>query len=141
LRSFARRGVRTSVEARNFLDRAGVPLTQADQLITALKSEGLLDDAACAKLWADHWARAGWAAWAIREKIFQKGLGQPDIELALEALSLKEGDEARAREWVASRKHKTASRTARCRALAARGFEPELIRRVLGSRDEEAPSE
>ena len=108
------------------------------------RARGWLDDAACARLWADHWAQRGYAWAAIRQKLTAKGLGDAAVEQAAQVLGLASDDEARASRLVASRMRRgpatgrgivlsprQASRLAR--TLAGRGFDPQIIERVLGS--------
>ena len=100
------------------------------------KRRGALDDRACARLWAEQWARHGYADAAIRAKLAQKGLPPLAVEGAMTRLARAgEDDAARAR-------HIAAAALARrgpwqperlARLLACRGFDSDLIERLLES--------
>jgi len=102
---------------------------------------GLVDDRVCAKLWASTLAERGYAWAAIRERLVTKGLDEPLITQVLTPLQAYADDATRARDLaqrhLARRTH--VQRAARgkdrrshvARLLAQRGFDSELIDRVL----------
>lgn len=95
----------------------------------------MLDDEAGARLWADQWARRGYAWDAIRAKLSLKGFSDQAIERAATRLGLAGDDEARARLVAAThrrRQHaRPQSRWALARTLTSRGFDTDVIERVL----------
>jgi len=90
---------------------------------------GLLDDRACARLWAGHWARQGYAGATIRLKLAAKGLEGPVIAPLIESMTRASDDEARARLVAAQRSR--IGRAGLIRRLAARGYESDVIERVV----------
>lgn len=141
VRAYLRRGVRSVAEARAFLERANAPQAEIAATLDALKAEGLLDERACARLWADHWARALWSSGAIREKLLEKGIEPAAIEAAAARLGLDATDAERAEALAAQKRHARVSGTGLARVLAARGFGAELIERITGSSDATIGSE
>jgi len=133
--------VRSVSQARIFLQRHGASQEESLRLLAALQAQGGLDDRACARLWADHWARAGWASEAIHGKLLQKGLSVSTVVSAIAAMGLDVEDEARARQLIRQRGKRKSSRLSLSRLLAARGFDAGLIARVLGASEEVIPSE
>jgi SOS response regulatory protein OraA/RecX len=94
----------------------------------------MVDDRLCARLWADHWARRGYAWSAIRVKLSEKGLDEQAIEHAASWLGTASDDDARARLVIAQRLRRRAGARQRSRlgrALASRGFDSDLIERIL----------
>lgn len=102
-------------------------------MVASCRRRGWLDDAACARLWADQWARAGYGWTAIQAKLQAKGLGAEAIRRADEALGLSRSDEARARQALAGCGDAGGGRSRLARRLAARGFDAELIEQVLAT--------
>ena len=107
-------------------------VTRAVELCAA---RGELDDGACARLWAGHWARRG-DAWAlIRERLLAKGLGEPAVAEAARAVGAEGSDAERARAWLrrkaAARGAGARDRARVARRLRARGFGTELIESLL----------
>ena len=142
---YARSGVRSAAEVRAFLRRRGVAPGTMARLMTACRAHGSLDDRACARLWAGHWARRGYAGAAIAQRLAAKGLGAHTIDVALSHLARESPDDARARLLADSylRRQPGAPRRGRswraprragrlARALASRGFDSDVIERVLG---------
>jgi SOS response regulatory protein OraA/RecX len=129
-----RRRVRSTRDVLTLLHQQGFPRATAEQAVAICQARGLLDDAACARLWAETWARRGYAWSAIRAKLSEKGLGAAAIARAAGWVQASAGDAARARE-VAERlwRRQTGSRRrpAVARALAGRGFDPDLIEQIL----------
>ena len=138
-------GVRSTREVRGYLRRRGLPEPDVERLIAASRGQGLLDDRCAARLWAEQWARAGFAAAAIRHKLRAKGFDAHAIDDAAERAALPSDDEARARLVLARHTRRASGAAARSRltrALASRGFDPDVIERVLreslGSTDPDA---
>ena len=132
---FLRSRVRSTAEVRAHLLRRGDSPRQVAVQLTQYRVLGLLDDRAAARLWADHWARQGYAAAAIRLKLAQKGFPDALIGSILNQDYPPADDEARASAWLARRARSRAAHPARsrlARALASRGFDAELIERLLG---------
>lgn len=98
------------------------------------RRQGWLDDRACAKLWADHWARQGYAWTAVADRLRAKGLDEASIGLAGEELGLARADRTRAQElvsrWAAGAANARALERA-ARRLAARGYDAEFIDDVV----------
>ena len=131
---YTRAGVHASRDVLAYLTRRGVPPGTAARLVSACQHRGLVDDRACARLWADHWARRGYAQAAIRVKLSAKGLDERTIEQAIARTGAALDDDARARAFVAERARRGSGRGARsrlARTLASRGFDPDLIAQVL----------
>ncbi|MBI4597208.1 MAG: RecX family transcriptional regulator [Candidatus Omnitrophica bacterium] len=102
-------------------------------MVTECRRRGILDDGACARLWADHWARAGFAWRAIAQRLAAKGLDGAAIDQAARAVGATDADdERRVAAWLAlqsDRHHSPVERLAR--RLASRGFTTDIIERVL----------
>jgi len=97
-----------------------------------------LDDRACAELWADHWARRGYAWSAIRLKLSEKGLDAHAIAHAASRLGTASSDDERARRIVTQHLRPGEGRRQQARLgrmLASRGFDQDLIERVLSEYD------
>jgi SOS response regulatory protein OraA/RecX len=129
-------GVRSTQEALTYLRRLGVSPAAATQIVNDVRARGLLDDRACARLWADHWARAGYAESAVRAKLSAKGFGEAAIREAVEHLGLPASEEARARELAGTLLRRPAGQVAR--RLASRGFSEDVIERVVREPDPSA---
>ena len=141
---YTRTGVRSVNEVRAYLEGRKVPSPIAGRVIEELTARGFLDDRACARLWGEHWARRGYAWAAIRSKLSTKGLDERTIDEAAQHLGRPSQDDARARGVVAQRTHRSADRRERtrlARALASRGFDPDLIERVLSESFSSRPSD
>ena len=135
---YLRSGVRSTRETIEHLRRLGVPLPQASRAVADCQRRGLLDDRACAQLWAEHWARRGYAWAAIRLKLSEKGLDARAIEHAASRLGMASTDESRARLALSQRIRSgdgPQQRPRLARMLASRGFDQDLIERVLGESD------
>ncbi len=130
---YLRTRVHSAREAADYLRRRGVPPQAALRAVAECRARGLLDDRACARLWAGHWARQGYAASAIRLKLVAKGLADEVISEAARAYGAPAEEEARARLVAEAARRRGARQADRlARALAARGFEADLIERVVG---------
>ena len=126
-------GVRSTHEVLAYLAARGVPAREAARLVSAYAARGILDDRACARLCADHWGRQGYAASAIRAKLAGKGLPARLIEEAVREPSRPDEEERRARALVPPGALRSPRRRMQlARKLSARGFDGELIERILG---------
>lgn len=102
----------------------------AQRILAECRLRGVVDDRACARLLAEHWARQGYAGAAIRLKLAAKGLEGPRIAPIVESMARASDDEARAR-LVAAQRNRRGGRAGLSRRLAARGYEPDIIERIL----------
>jgi SOS response regulatory protein OraA/RecX len=103
-------------------------------LVATFQAQGLLDDRAAARLWAEHWARQHYADSAIRLKLLAKGFDEPLARNTIARLTCDADDEERARRLLAQHLRRSSSRSVPsrlARLLASRGFDSELIERVL----------
>lgn len=133
-RRYVRTGVRSTAEVLRYLQRHGLPPAAAARVVSGYQACGLLDDRACARLWAEHWARRGYAWAAIQPRLVTKGL--PDEATAASAgrLDTPQEDMVRARRLVAQRRYQSAGGRGRARlarTLSARGFDADLIEQLL----------
>ena len=129
---YARLHVRSTYEVRTYLHQRGIPAGVVQRVVAHLLAEGALDDQACARLWADHWARAGYAWAAIQRKLSAKGLSEALIKLAGRGAGRASDDMARAREVVAKPLGSSQRSINRCvRLLRSRGFDQDVIEQVL----------
>lgn len=135
VRRYVRGRVRSTVETLAHLRSRGISAATATRVIAACHAQSLLDDEACARLWAEHWARRGYAWALIREKLSAKGLPNFAIDRAARHVgSTATADVARAQHALVSRTRVGLGpfqRTQLARRLAARGFDDETIERVL----------
>ena len=134
---YLRFGARSTHEVRAHLRRRGVAEPLIDRVITACQRQRLLDDQACAKLLATHYADKGYAWSAVSDRLRAKGFGTRLVSQALQRLRASMDDEPRARVVARAflqRRRAAAGPALRirlARALAGRGFDSELIARVL----------
>lgn len=127
--------VRSRSEVCAYLARRRVPAGTQQALLARCRAQGLIDDRAAARLWAGYWARQGFAAAAIRERLTTRGFDVRTIQHACALLGRASADEARARVVAARLGRTRPSRARLARALTARGFDADVIERVLGSDD------
>ena len=134
----ARRYVRASVRSRHevtiYLHRRGVSPEIASRAVAMLGTQDVLNDGVCARLWAEQWARRGYASAAIRLKLAAKGLDEETITQTLTQRRISVDDAARARALAARATRAGAhhlERTRVARRLASRGFDPDLIEQIL----------
>jgi SOS response regulatory protein OraA/RecX len=131
---YAGLGVRSIQELRTYLRRRGVAERAIARTIAVCRDRGVVDDAACARLWAEHWARQGYAWAAIRLRLSAKGLTDDAIRVAERTTGRAPDDVARARAVVAQRAARRAGpreRVRLARVLASRGFDADVIDRIL----------
>jgi regulatory protein len=149
VRRYLRAGARSAHELRAFLRKRGVPESAVRSLVASSAKLGWVDDEACAKLCALHWANQGYATDAIRTRLLGKGLDPSIVFRILLRLHLAGDDEPRARALVQRQRRATSSRQQTARRprqthrhlvglLARRGFDQDLIERVLGQPSEPA---
>ena len=142
---YAQSGVHSAEEVRAYLRRRGVASTAIARIVAACREQGSVDDRACARLWAEHWARRGYAGAAIARRLSAKGLDAHTIDVELNYLARGSPDDARARLLADSylRRHSGSPQRERslpaprragrlARTLASRGFDSDVIERVLG---------
>jgi SOS response regulatory protein OraA/RecX len=131
LQRYAAAGVRSRQELLYYARRNGVRGHAAETLADECVSRGLAGDPAGARLWAGHWARRGYGSAAIRAKLEAKGFHAHAIDAALRAAPAGD-EEARARILIAARRRAgRGGHAGLVRALGARGFDPDLIERLL----------
>lgn len=121
--------VRSRREVEAFLARRGVPAAEQAGVLAACEARGLINDAAAARLWAQHWLDQGYAWAAVRERLRTKGIDDRTLH-SLDAQDRFAGeDESSARRVAARLRGRSAAAVAR--ALALRGFDPDVIERVV----------
>ena len=133
-RRYVQAGVRSRHEVTIYLRRRGVTAETTNCTLATLGAHGLLDDRACARLWADQWARRVYAIAAIRVKLTAKGLNEETVNHAITQLRISLDDEARARAVAAQYARPRTGRGERsrvARTLISRGFDADLIEQVL----------
>jgi SOS response regulatory protein OraA/RecX len=129
---YARTGVRSRQEVQRFLERRGASASTIARILDICQARGVVDDRAYARLWAEHWARLGYARAAIHQRLAEKLVNATAIDHAINLVARDSDDEARARVVVARHLRRgRPSRSRLARALASRGFEPDVIDRVL----------
>ena len=140
---YVRGGVHSTRELRAYLQRRGFTRSEAARLLERLKAAGAADDEAGARLWVEQWARAGYAWAAIHAKLSAKGFDERAIRRAA-GRDAAADDRSRAFGVVAERLRRAVAEGGRprtdlarrqrarlARRLAARGFDADLIERVL----------
>jgi len=130
---YARARVRSAHEILAYLKRHRVSPRLCARILASCHTQGLVNDRACARLWAEEWARRGWSWSAIRGKLQAKGLAEEALEAAEEQLGGEAADTARAQQLIEQHRGTPPDRARTARKLAARGFDVELIERLLGS--------
>jgi len=129
---YARAQVRSAHEVLAYLKRHQVSPRLCARILATCHAHGLVNDRACARLWAEQWARRGWAWRAIRVKLQAKGLLDEAIEAAEKSLEGEAGDALRAQQLIEQYGSAHSDYRMRvARRLAARGFEADLIERLL----------
>ena len=120
---------RSRRELTEFLARRGMPAAEQAAALAACEARGLVNDAAAARLWAQHWLDQGYAWAAVAERLRTKGFDDRTLH-SLDAQDRFAGDdESRARRVAARLRGRSAASVAR--ALASRGFDPDVIERVV----------
>ena len=137
LARYVRHAVRSTHEARAYLQRLDTSPERVTSAIRIGVARGDLNDAACARLWAEQWARQGYAWAMIRERLRAKGLDEAAVAAGARAIGAPESDAERARAWIHARHPARADaqeapgRARLSRLLSARGFDSELIEQVV----------
>ena len=137
---YANRGVRSRREVAAHLRRRGWSSRAVAQAAARCAGGGFVDDRVGARLWAEQWARQGYAWAAIRVKLAAKGFSARAIEEAARGIAHPVDEAARARQLIATRRRSARDPRQRfrlARLLLSRGFYPELIEQVLGASIEE----
>ena len=134
---YLKTAVRSTNDVRNYLTRRRVAPRTREAIVLRAEAQGLLDDEAAVRLWADHWARRGYAWALIEEKLASKGFEEAAIRAAATTYGHASDDEQRARAAVSKALRCSPSLPSRqahrlARMLASRGFDPDLIGRVVG---------
>ncbi len=129
---YAGRGVHSAHEVEAFLARRGARPEQIDAALATCRGRGLVNDAAAARLWAEHWAGQGWAWAAIETKLDGRGFRVETIR-ALRAGYPALADDAARAAWVMA---KVRGRSAAARQLAAHGFDADTIAATVGDAED-----
>jgi SOS response regulatory protein OraA/RecX len=138
---YTRTGVRSTHDVLTFLRRRGVAAAAARRILSRCQAAGQVDDRAAARLWAGHWLRRGYARRLIRERLAAKGFHERAIAQAMHDLGPSTEDEDSARRVAAQPRYRRSSRPRLARTLASRGFEAEVIERVLDASFGSIPSD
>lgn len=129
---YARAQVRSAHEVLAYLKRHQVSPRLSAHIVATCHAQGLVNDRACARLWAEQWARRGWAWRAIRVKLQAKGLPEGAIEAAEARFGGEAAETLRAQQLIEQRGSAHPDHRLRvARRLASRGFDAELIERLL----------
>ena len=135
IRTYLRTGTRSRAEVRLYLQRRGLPSLEVVRVTRELERAGALDDRACAKLWMQRWMDEGYAWHLIRERLREKQLSERVIDELFSATRC-EPDSRRLRaiataRWACLPASDPRRRQRLARWLASRGFDLDLIERVL----------
>ena len=128
VRTVSRRDISTR-RLRERMDARGVKAPEAEAVVEALSSAGIVDDARLARTRARTLAERGWGDAAVAARLEQEGLPLDVVGAVLAELP---PEVERAAGLVAA----TADSRAAWRLLMRRGFATEAIEDVLGSLDE-----
>lgn len=147
-RRFVIRGVHSVSETKEYLRKKGIPDREADRFIADAQLRNQLHDPSSVRLWAEHYARKQYSWFAIRDKLFNKGFSIQHVEHLGSSLNLSVSDEARVRNLIthfckANSRRKSMrimagivdmdmrSRSRLIRRLTTRGFDSELINKLI----------
>ena len=132
------RAEHSSGEIRHKLYLWKLPADRHDELIDSLIDRRFIDDARFARAYArDKMEYAGWGRRKIAVSLATKGVGRTDIAEALAALDSRRY-EARLQSLITAKRRTMddptsyENRVRIFRFAAARGFEPDLISKVIG---------
>ena len=142
-RNYLSRRVHSRKELELYLRRRGLSGNTITRVAEACEASGLVDDAVCAKLWAEHWARSGFSWRIIAQRLKAKGLNARTIASASEKTSLAREDKARARlmaERLLARRPTGMTREQLSRRLSARGYDSDTIESLLDELFQGRPS-
>lgn len=131
LARYTRTGIRSERDVRAFLCRRGLSEGEAARVIAQCRARSVIDDRAGACLWAEQWARRGYAWAVIRERLLAKGFAEAAVAPLARRLGSAEEELSRARALVAQARGQSPGQLAR--RLAARGFDEEVIAQLLGN--------
>ena len=126
---YAGKRVCSRSEVLAYLHRRGLPPQTAARALKAAAALNVVDDRACARLCCNHWARLGFAASAIEEKLALKSVDAGAVRIALLELKKEESDRKRAQRWINAQKNRTPKQLAR--SLAARGYDETVIEELI----------
>ena len=133
-RRYLRCGTRATAQLYAYLKARDIPVNAIRLIVAESTRQGMLDDHACATLWAVHLADQGYAWDAVQERLLTKGLEAAVVRQVIAPLRAEADDGRRARSFVRQRLGQRGAfdRQRVGRWLAQRGFDTELIDRVLG---------
>src|SRR3990167_8099797 len=80
--AYLRSRVRSVDAARIYLLERGISPRDAEQALKVCQQRGLLDDRVGARLWAEQWARRGYAWAAIQQRLAARGFADAAIRHA-----------------------------------------------------------
>lgn len=134
-------------EMRQKLQRWGIAPSDAEKIIGSLVARRFLDDSRFAAAYVrDKVEYAGWGRRKIALGLYQKGVARDIISDALDAID-PDRYAARLREIIDRKRRSTADadtydgRTRIYRHAASRGFEPDLIARIIREKKSEEQTE
>ena len=139
-RRYLRYGTRSTQQVRAHLAARGVPKALAESVIDACTRARQLDDQASVTLWVNHLADRGYAWSAIHQLLLTKGFDAQYVAETIQRMHASAPDLERARAVVRARASRGAAglrastlrrRQQLARLLARRGFDSDLIERVL----------
>ena len=135
---------RSERELRIRFARKGLPEQTQDAAVQQLKTEGLIDDAAFARMWIENRMEfRPRGAWALRSELRGKGVSHDEIEMALE--DFDEGEAARRAAQEGARRYMQLSPDLFRRRLSAylsrRGFSYPIIAPLIEQHLTELESE
>ena len=122
---------KTRAQLEQALARRGYQPAEIEDALQRAAALGYLDDLRVARRRAQAELRAGWAGEALLARLLQAGLGEADARAAIEAEIAESG-------WTALAAAKALQAARRlvgvkgARFLASRGFEEDLVERVIG---------
>ncbi len=123
---------KTRAQLAQALSRRGYAQDEIDQALGRASALGYLDDARVARRRAQQDLRAGWVGEALHARLVQAGLDETVARAAVQAEIAESGWNAlsAAQALVKARKLSGAKGA---RFLASRGFEEDLVERVIGT--------
>lgn len=123
---------KTRAQLADALERRGFPPAEIEHALERAAALGYLDDARVARRRAQADLRDGWCGEALLARLAQAGLDEATARAAVQAEVAESGWTAlsAARALVTARRLSGAKGA---RFLAARGFEEDLVERVIGS--------
>ncbi len=116
------------------LERRAYPQSEIDAAVERAQALGYLDDARVAQRKARAELQAGWAGDALLGRLLAAGLEEPTARTALQEAIAESGWSALAAARQVVRSRKIAGVKA-ARFLASRGYEEDVVERVIGYGD------